>query len=175
MHKAVVPWQHANVYFMNCMHNDAVPCLTSQQHARVSQGRICSDSCTCCHTETEAADPTCYLIQSPSCISNLLSYPVNQLHIKLAISPSHPVAYQTCYLTQLQIHLAIPLSHPVADPPRYPTQSSSCRSSWLSHPVIQLQIQLAISPSHPVADPPRYPTQSSSCRSTSLSHPVIQL
>ena len=39
-------------------------CLTSQQHASVSQGRICSDYCTCCHTEIEAADQTFYLTQS---------------------------------------------------------------------------------------------------------------
>ena len=30
-----------------------VVCLTSQQHASVSQGWICSDNCTCCHTEIE--------------------------------------------------------------------------------------------------------------------------
>ena len=41
-----------------------VGCLTSQQHAIVSQGRICSDNFTCCHTETEAADPTFHLTQS---------------------------------------------------------------------------------------------------------------
>ena len=41
-----------------------VGCLTSQQHASVSQRRICSDNCTCCHTEVEAADPTFYLTQS---------------------------------------------------------------------------------------------------------------
>ena len=35
-----------------------VACLTSQQHASVSQGRICSDNFTCCHTEIEVADPT---------------------------------------------------------------------------------------------------------------------
>ena len=35
-----------------------VGCLTSQQHASVSQGQICTDNFTCCHTETEAADPT---------------------------------------------------------------------------------------------------------------------
>ena len=33
-----------------------VGCLTSQQHERVSQGRICTDNFTCCHTEIEAAD-----------------------------------------------------------------------------------------------------------------------
>ena len=32
--------------------------LTFQQHASVSQGRICSDSFTCCHTEMEAAGQT---------------------------------------------------------------------------------------------------------------------
>ena len=41
-----------------------VGCLTSQQHASVSQGRICSDNFTCCHTEIEVADQTFYLIQS---------------------------------------------------------------------------------------------------------------
>ena len=39
-------------------------CLTSQQHASVSQGRICSDNFTCCHTEIEVADHTFYLSQS---------------------------------------------------------------------------------------------------------------
>ena len=41
-----------------------VGCLMSQQHASVSQGRICSDNFTCCHTEIEAADQTFYLNQS---------------------------------------------------------------------------------------------------------------
>ena len=41
-----------------------VGCLTSQQQASVSQGRICSDNFTCCHTETEAADQTVHLTQS---------------------------------------------------------------------------------------------------------------
>ena len=41
-----------------------VGCLTSQQHASESQGRICLDASTCCHTVTEAEDQTCYLIQS---------------------------------------------------------------------------------------------------------------
>ena len=39
-------------------------CLMSQQHVSVSQGRICADNFTCCHTETEAADPTFYPTQS---------------------------------------------------------------------------------------------------------------
>ena len=41
-----------------------VGCLTSQQHASVSQGRICSDNFTCCHTEIEIADQTFHLTQS---------------------------------------------------------------------------------------------------------------
>ena len=45
----------------NCL---LVGCLTSQQQASVSQGRICSDNFTCCHTEIEVADPTVYLTQS---------------------------------------------------------------------------------------------------------------
>ena len=46
---------------MNCL---LAGCLTSQQHASVSQGRIYSDNFTCCHTEIEVADPTFYLTQS---------------------------------------------------------------------------------------------------------------
>ena len=41
-----------------------IGCLTSQQHASVSQGWICSDNFTCCHTEIEAADQIVHLIQS---------------------------------------------------------------------------------------------------------------
>ena len=38
--------------------------LTSQQHARVPRGRICSGKIMCCHTEIEVADQTFYLTQS---------------------------------------------------------------------------------------------------------------
>ena len=41
-----------------------VGCQISQQHANVAWGRICSDICTCCHTEIEVTDQTCYLTQS---------------------------------------------------------------------------------------------------------------
>ena len=41
-----------------------VGCLTSQQQASVSQGRIGSDNFTCCHTEIEVTDQTFYLTQS---------------------------------------------------------------------------------------------------------------
>ena len=43
---------------------EIVGCLRSQQHASVSQGRICSDNFTCCYTEIEVADQTFYLTQS---------------------------------------------------------------------------------------------------------------
>ena len=36
----------------------------SQQHASVSQGRICSDKFTCCLTEIEVADETFYFTKS---------------------------------------------------------------------------------------------------------------
>ena len=49
-------WQARNLLFVGC--------LTSQQQASVSQGRICSDNFTCCHTEIEVADQTFYLTQS---------------------------------------------------------------------------------------------------------------
>ena len=51
--------QHASVLFVLL-----VGCLSSQQHASVSQGRICSDNFTCCHTEIEAAYQTFHLTQS---------------------------------------------------------------------------------------------------------------
>ena len=35
----------------------------SMQHDSVSQGRISSDNCTCCHTEVEVADQTVHFIQ----------------------------------------------------------------------------------------------------------------
>ena len=46
--------------FVGCL----LACLTSQQHASVSQGRICSDNCTCCHTGIQVVDPTFHLTQS---------------------------------------------------------------------------------------------------------------
>ena len=39
-------------------------CFTFQQHASISQGRICFDNCACCHTEKGVADQTCYLTKS---------------------------------------------------------------------------------------------------------------
>ena len=46
----------------------SVGCLTSQQHASESQGRMYSDNFTCCHTEIEVANQTVHLshnIQTP--------------------------------------------------------------------------------------------------------------
>ena len=58
-HASDVNW-YSSDYFV-CL---LVGCLTSQQQASVSQGRICSDNFTCYHTEIEVADPTFYLTQS---------------------------------------------------------------------------------------------------------------
>ena len=52
------------VHLLSTLWSLLVGCLTSQQQASVSQGRICSDNFTCCHTEVEVADPTFYLTQS---------------------------------------------------------------------------------------------------------------
>ena len=41
-----------------------VGCLTSQQHASVSQGQTCSDKLTRCYAKIEVADQTFYLTQS---------------------------------------------------------------------------------------------------------------
>ena len=55
----------AHCHVMNA-HNIGliVGCLTSQQYASVSQGRVCKDNYMCCHTEIEVADQTFYLTQS---------------------------------------------------------------------------------------------------------------
>ena len=50
-----------------------VGCLKSQVHARVSQGRICTDNFTCCHTEVQVADPTFYFTQSQQTDTRLTS------------------------------------------------------------------------------------------------------
>ena len=50
--------------FLRLLSKKFVGYLTPQQHASVSQGRICLDDFTCCHTEIEVADPTFHLTQS---------------------------------------------------------------------------------------------------------------
>ena len=40
-----------------------VGCLTSKQHASISQRRICPDNFMCCHTKIEVADQTFHLTQ----------------------------------------------------------------------------------------------------------------
>ena len=59
----------ASKNFNVSIHSDVQDCLlvgrlTSQQHSSVSQGRICSDNFTFCHTDIEVADQTFYLTQS---------------------------------------------------------------------------------------------------------------
>ena len=67
----IISWRVSNIPLISKGENDAfievcwlLACLTSQQHASVSQGRICTDKFTCCRTETEVADPIFYLTQS---------------------------------------------------------------------------------------------------------------
>ena len=43
------PTRNCQVVAQNCL---LVGCLTSQQHASVSQGRICSDNFTCCRYDS---------------------------------------------------------------------------------------------------------------------------
>ena len=62
-----------------------VGCLTSQQHASVSQGRICSDNFTCYHTEIQVADKTFHLTQSQY---------TNTGSISLSADPITPGAWQ---------------------------------------------------------------------------------
>ena len=59
--------------------------IQSQPQATVSQGRICSDNCTCCHTEIEHGDQTCYLI-----------------HLQPSGTTEIEHGDQTCYLIHLQ-------------------------------------------------------------------------
>ena len=83
-----------------------VGCLTSQQHASVSQGRICSDNFTCCKTEIEVADQTFYLTQSQYTDTGPTSP---------STDPITPGAWQGFYLTQSQYTDTGPTS-PSADP-----------------------------------------------------------
>ena len=50
--------------FVFCLVLVRFVCLTSLLHAIVIQGRICSGTCSCCHTEVEAADHSYYFTQS---------------------------------------------------------------------------------------------------------------
>ena len=58
-------WQQFVCWFFGC--------LTPQQHASVSQGRICSDNVTCCHTEIEVTDQAFHLTQSQNTDTRLTS------------------------------------------------------------------------------------------------------
>ena len=60
-HRVVVFQRRLSAAVTVCL---LVACLTSQQQASVSQGPICSDNFTCCHTEIAVSDQTFYLTQS---------------------------------------------------------------------------------------------------------------
>ena len=63
---------------MVCQDGWLVGLLMSQEHVSVSQGLICSDNFTCCHTEIEVADQTFHLIilllLSSSSLHNYINY-----------------------------------------------------------------------------------------------------
>ena len=65
--------------FVGCL----LACLMSLQHANRSQGRICSDNFTCCHTQTK--HQTLYLTQSQYTDTGLTS---------LSADPITPGAWQ---------------------------------------------------------------------------------
>ena len=66
-----------------------VGCLTSQQHAGVSQERTCPDNFRCCDTNIEVVDQASYLTQS----QNTATRPILCCHIEIE------VVDQALYLT----------------------------------------------------------------------------
>ena len=50
-------------YRMGLLVGWLVACFMSQQHPGASQGRICSNKCTCRHTDAEVTNQTFYLTQ----------------------------------------------------------------------------------------------------------------
>ena len=58
------PTMYQHTYSSRDSEKERERLLMSQQHASVSQGRVCSDKFMCCHTETEIADQTSFLTQS---------------------------------------------------------------------------------------------------------------
>ena len=82
-----------------------VGCLTSQQHASVSQGQICSDNCSSYHTEMQVAreELVGWLV---GCLTSQQHASVSQGRICSGNCTSYhteiQVAHQTFYLTQSQ-------------------------------------------------------------------------
>ena len=73
---------HINIVVVVCwLHN--VPA-----NANLSAGQVCSDNGTCCHTQTEAADQTCYLT---------LSQYVDTKPASLNVDPMMPGAWKGGY------------------------------------------------------------------------------
>ena len=106
-HPVTIYWHRANQFWNRSCNARRPPrlllvvgCLTSQQHASVSQGRICSNNFTCYRIETEVADWTFYLIQSqytdtrPTSPSADFITPLECQFVSLWYGPTrkHPVA-----------------------------------------------------------------------------------
>ena len=88
-----------------------VGCLTSRQHAKVLQERICSDHCTCCHTEMFDLLVGCLTFKQHASVSQGRicsdNFPCCHTEIELAD--------QTIHLTQSQYTDTGPTS-PSTDP-----------------------------------------------------------
>ena len=65
MHKGHVVYAHNPESWFHTVNCLLVACLTSQQYASVSQGRISSDNFTCCHTEIELSTSPSHSILIP--------------------------------------------------------------------------------------------------------------
>ena len=115
-HKDGLSWQHVIV----------LGGLTSQQQPGEPQGQICFDSCTCCHTEREAADQLAisssgtdlfrqlYMLPhwGRSCRSNLLSHPQGQICLdNCTCCHAEIEAADQCYLTLSHFTETRPTSH----------------------------------------------------------------
>ena len=88
-----------------------VGCLTSQQHASVSQGRIRTDNFTCCHTEIEvqiqlSTSPSHSILTPGRPTFNTPIFTISHLRLKLYTNitmHSHPPrAFYTLLLTLYQ-------------------------------------------------------------------------
>ena len=76
------------------LHFAVVDCLTIQPHANVSQMRICSDKCTCCHTDTEDGEFGLKLAVSPRHSSLTLGKPAQALTLKRPASGDRILGHQ---------------------------------------------------------------------------------
>ena len=85
-----------------------VGCLTSQQHAGVSQGRIC-----CCRTEIEVADQTFYNNNKKEQQQNTHTHTHTHTH---TTSPSHSILTPDRPVPALTLYRQAPMTRPRQNP-----------------------------------------------------------